>query len=396
MSGRGVSILLYLALLTSPFVMIEPAPYEGMVVILAIGWMLSGPRLERGLVPLLGFFLVWTVGATLSVMQVMASTKSVQSFLVSLYLQATAIIFAAIFAQDTERRIETLRRGYVAAGAIAAALGVAGYFGLFPGADALMEYGRAKSTFKDPNVFGPFLVLPILMIMQSALLRGLRLRDIALGGLMLIGLLLSFSRGAWANLIEAAIFMIVMMLVTAPSGAQRRRIVVMSMSAAAGLVVMLAALLAFESVSSMFEERASLSQSYDQGATGRFGRQAAAVTVVLTNPNGLGPAQFSTYFPEEPHQVYLTAMISHGWIGGLAYLSVVLLTLVALFRAMLIRTAWQPMLIACYAAYVALVLEGFVIDSDHWRHYYLLLGLVWGLALASFREAGRLSMRSFA
>jgi len=26
------------------------------------------------------------------------------------------------------------------------------------------------------------------------------------------------------------------------------------------------------------------------------------------------------------------------------------------------------------------VCEGFIIGTDHWRHYYLLLGLVWGLA----------------
>jgi Ni,Fe-hydrogenase I large subunit len=32
-----------------------------------------------------------------------------------------------------------------------------------------------------------------------------------------------------------------------------------------------------------------------------------------------------------------------------------------------------------YAALTTNILEGAVIDSDHWRHFYLLLGLVWGL-----------------
>ena len=41
----------------------------------------------------------------------------------------------------------------------AAVLGIVGYFGLFPGAHELMtRYGRATGLFKDPNVFGPFLV----------------------------------------------------------------------------------------------------------------------------------------------------------------------------------------------------------------------------------------------
>jgi hypothetical protein len=30
------------------------------------------------------------------------------------------------------------------------------------------------------------------------------------------------------------------------------------------------------------------------------------------------------------------------------------------------------------------MLEGFVIDTDHWRHFFLLLGMIWGLAAATF------------
>jgi hypothetical protein len=32
--------------------------------------------------------------------------------------------------------------------------------------------------------------------------------------------------------------------------------------------------------------------------------------------------------------------------------------------------------------------EGFVIDTDHWRHFYLILGIIWGLAAAT-RKAQR-------
>jgi len=28
-----------------------------------------------------------------------------------------------------------------------------------------------------------------------------------------------------------------------------------------------------------------------------------------------------------------------------------------------------------------------VIDTDHWRHFFLLLGMIWGLAAATFRQA---------
>jgi len=35
-------------------------------------------------------------------------------------------------------------------------------------------------------------------------------------------------------------------------------------------------------------------------------------------------------------------------------------------------------------AHVGEILEGFVIDTDHWRHFFLLLGMIWGLAAATF------------
>jgi hypothetical protein len=31
------------------------------------------------------------------------------------------------------------------------------------------------------------------------------------------------------------------------------------------------------------------------------------------------------------------------------------------------------------AAFAGLVLEGFVIDTDHWRHFFILVGCIWGL-----------------
>ena len=39
--------------------------------------------------------------------------------------------------------------------------------------------------------------------------------------------------------------------------------------------------------------------------------------------------------------------------------------------------------IAIDAAYAGVALESAIIDSDHWRHAFLLLGLVWGLIAAS-------------
>ena len=76
----------------------------------------------------------------------------------------------------------------------------------------------------------------------------------------------------------------------------------------------------------------------------------------------------------------------YGWVGGAAYIAMVVTTLAIGLRASFLRTPWQPYLIASYGMFVGEVAESFIIDSDHWRHYFLALGLVWGLAVASLNE----------
>ena len=58
-------------------------------------------------------------------------------------------------------------------------------------------------------------------------------------------------------------------------------------------------------------------------------------------------------------------------------------------RGVLVPTPWQPYLIAAFGAFVGEVLEGFVIDTDHWRHFFLLLGMIWGLSAATYRHLRR-------
>ena len=97
----------------------------------------------------------------------------------------------------------------------------------------------------------------------------------------------------------------------------------------------------------------------------------------------MGPFGFSTTFGIQQHNVYLQAFLVYGWLGGLAYISLVLLTLGVGLYTCLQQTPWQAYLIAIYATFVGVVGEGIVIDTDHWRHYFLLLGAIWGLVAAT-------------
>ncbi len=75
--------------------------------------------------------------------------------------------------------------------------------------------------------------------------------------------------------------------------------------------------------------------------------------------------------------------MSGGWLAGFAISTLTLVTVAMGLRFVFVRTPWQPTYQAVYAAFVAVAAESAIIDSDHWRHYFLLLGVLWGLMAAS-------------
>jgi hypothetical protein len=188
--------------------------------------------------------------------------------------------------------------------------------------------------------------------------------------------------------------MVALALLTAPTQKARLRIFTLTALAVAALAALLLVLLSFDSIGGMFKERAQLIQSYDVGSGGRFRLQELALSAVLNFPNGMGPFEFARVYGLQQHNVYLQAFLVYGWTGAMAYILLLVSTILVGLRCAFARTPWQPYLITALAAFVGEVAEGFVIDTDHWRHFFLLLGMVWGLSAATFREARQASLPS--
>ena len=81
-----------------------------------------------------------------------------------------------------------------------------------------------------------------------------------------------------------------------------------------------------------FYKRASATQDYDEGPTGRFGNQKRSLPMLVERPNGMGPLRFRLIFGLEPHNSYINAFASNGWLGGFAFLGLVLTTTFVGFR----------------------------------------------------------------
>lgn len=384
--------VLWLLVASTWFVVVEPAPYE-LIFILAFILFLPGGGLRVPLVslPFFCFLLLYNLGGAVGLEGALDDKISVWFTIISYYMAITGLFFCFLVTTDTNARMEIIRSGYVAAGVIGSIIGILSYFDVAGTAAYWAPMGRAQGTFKDPNVFAPFLVPPFIFLAQDLLIGRSRRPILALICILIItlALFLAFSRGAWGNVVGSGILLVIFTLLLSPSRALRSRVIRSSVIGAVILAVGGVAALQIPQIRELYEVRASLNQSYDVGETGRFGRQISSIPRVLTQPAGMNPRHFRYIYGQDPHNVYLNAFASYGWLGGLTFFALVIMTFWAGWRAMRSRTPWQHHAIAIYCPLVAVMLQGIQIDIDHWRHFYLLLGCMWGLLAATLAYEAR-------
>jgi O-antigen ligase len=370
----------------SGFVLDEPAPYELYMTPLIAIWALFGLRISKPVLPLLVLLVVFNIGGMLAMTQ-MADLASTPLYLaVSFFLAMTAVFFAAV-TEAQPSLFPVIFRAYLAAAVLTSILGIAGYFHAFPGAEAFTLYDRAAGAFQDPNVFGPFLVLPAIYMLHR-LMSGsvLRMPLYAVPLLILTGgIFFSFSRGAWGLFAASAIMLMAGLFLQSASGLFRLRVVVMSLLAVVLIVLAVIVILQIPGVSDFFFSRAQLEQDYDAARLGRFARYTIGFQMALEHPFGIGPLVFGKIYGEDTHDIWLKALMDYGWLGFVCWLTMVTWTLTAGFRLLFRDRPWQPYLLCVYVVFLGHVFLGTIIDTDHWRHFYLLLGMVWGCIALEYR-----------
>lgn len=369
-------------------VFIEPSPYEVVMALAVVFFFATGPKITPLLLVPLGLLTGINIGYSIGAANLFGDTKVFYWVLTSWYMAMTAMFFACALLEDTRERLTALSRGYVFGAVIASLAGIGGFFNLIPGAQDLLTFGmRAKGTFKDPNVLGAFLIYPAVYCMQQVIEGPFwkAVRNAAVFGLIAITIFLAFSRGAWGVLAGAMLMATALMFLTAPSLQRRMRIVTLVLAAAACIAVAVMFLLSSDYTASLFNERASLDQPYDTGRFGRFGRHILGAAMALDYPFGIGPLQFHRFFPEDTHNSFLNAFMSGGWISGVLYPALIFTTIIYGARYLFTRTPWQGLYIVVYSTLFMMIMESLIIDTDHWRHYYMLLGATWGVIAASAR-----------
>jgi len=384
---KAALLLVYLTVMSGAFVFAEPAPVDVLTMGLIIGLPVVGLTYFNGGLKL--FLAIWLVIAACHVASVMVSKHTGDSLIhvaVSIYLFVAAAVFAAFIARRPKDHAQLIFSAYTVAAVFAAVAGIAGYFGIIPGASELFtKFGRASGPFKDPNVFGAFLVPAIVYALHSFLNdAGLRRVTMSVSVCLLtLAALLCFSRGAWAATLIATMVYLALSFLIAKYHRQQLNIVAMVLIGGILATLAITAAAQTDAVGNLLAERAQLVQAYDTGHEGRFGGQSKAIDLIVSNPFGIGALDFAaSYHSEEVHNVYLTMFLKAGWLGGGLFLILMVVTIAAGLRHAFRRTASQPLFIVAFAALFAIIIEGLLIDIDHWRHLYLLMAVVWGLMLS--------------
>ncbi|MDP4023666.1 O-antigen ligase family protein [Methylobacterium sp. NEAU 140] len=372
------------------FAFSDTSPYDAVALPTMLLWLCLGVRLRRGAVPLLGLLLLYLTAIIIALLPYLDEAFPVTWTVQLVYLCITGIFFAMLFSDDTQARMEVALKAYTASCVFSAALGIVGYLQWLGIEDLFYKYDRASGTFQDPNVFGSFLTLGALYLMHGLLTATTRRPLLSLTGLLIIlaGIFLSFSRGSWGGTLVAVVLMVGSVYATSASARLRRRIVLLTLATLVLGVIAVAALLSVEHVHKMFEIRASMTQDYDRGETGRFGNQIHGMAMLLERPFGMGPMHWRLIFGLEPHNSYIGSFANGGWLGGAVFLGLVLATGFVGFRLMVRPSPFRAHAQIVWPALLMFFLQAVQIDIEKWRHVYMMLGMVWGL------EAARLAWRA--
>jgi O-antigen ligase len=405
-------------------VFIEPSPSDFLFCAALLLGLITGhyrPKLSGSSLAVALLFFTYFIACIPGIIAAGDKSGALKYFSVTLFLFFTAL-FLGTYGQ--KNNINSLLRAYILAAFLSFLAGFIGYCGVFR--DYLMadDY-RVKGLFKDPNVFGPFFVPAILLVIsdikQRVLLKTRIIVHILLIFFLTLGVVFSFSRGAWVSLCISLFFYFVL------TGELKhylkpRRFVAVAALLALFVGVLFSPPLKSAGISDFLLERAQL-QDYD---VNRFRSQQGGLELALENPLGIGPGQFEnkigaiTKYRLSAHSLYIRTAAENGFIGAVSLLAALGCLLLSMFRLYMRKTPvpepgplpagdmtassdgvvnaaerrksgplWKtcrpdknPILAAVIAILIGLLVSGLEVDTLHWRHFWFFIGI--GLYFVNF------------
>ena len=369
-AGTTVAAFALLAVVRS-----EPAPSDVIFGILILTAVAGGRALPIRVPPVVGIGLVlWVFVSLLSIVNAVDMPSAVRFEAISLYLVALAIFIAAIASDGPLLRLCML--AYIWSAIVSAVLAIGAL--KVPGFPArtilLYDPSRAMALFKDPNVFGPYLV-PAAAILAEELIRPRLLgwRTWTVFGafcLVVTGNVFAFSRAGWLNLGVACIVVVGTYAVRRRGfGRAVKLVLVLAVGGAAGFVF-----LAATGSLTFLQERSKL-QAYDND---RFANQASGLSHATAHVLGYGPGQAEHILAFSTHSLPIRLLVEQGILGAVLF-TIVLAGTVAAGIGWAARDGELHGIgsAAMLGSLLGLLANCPFVDTLHWRHLWIVMARIW-------------------
>lgn len=369
-----LAVLLDIFLLS--FVFIEPAPCDIMFIFLIIFFLInnSGNRnkiySQSFAVILLCLFILSNI---ITMFNAVDFGAAIRYFSATLYLSCFC---GFIFLYSSPSNYISLLRAYVLSSLTASVLALIGYIGFFQSVLMIDEF-RPKALFKDPNVFGPFLIPAVIILIddigKTKIIKTNPIIHKIILAIIVAGVAISFSRAAWISLIASFLIYILLNI---------KKFNVIKTCAYVCTFCIVTFFCWNYAISSNLKdfvfERAKL-QTYDQD---RFASQATGIELSTGNPFGYGPGQHETVVAKiigesiSSHSLYIRVFVENGILGFILFISLLGIIILNLFVCHFSKknAAIFPSSILL-SILIGIMVNSIVIDTLHWRHFWFFIGM---------------------
>ena len=379
-------------------VLFEPAPVDILVGTLFIWCFVLGLMSIDRVISLAGLLIIiFLLTNIIPLYYVRDLSRSLYYAAVTFYLTLWFPMMYFLTKRYGMSIISPVLQGYIVFSLLSSLLSVLAVFSIIPSFGILTYLDhRALGFFKGPNVLASYLILTLLLLLYAAppiIPRSLPpyVRYAAIV-ITLAALVTSGSRAGWGN--AAVTLALVFYFRLNASGAASERFNTI-LSAVAGFTALGAIFLVLSSgnygdfLSGRFQM-----QRYDAE---RFAAQESSLQHAMVNPLGIGPGQSESEVgtasivtsrgPVSVHNLYIRVLVENGWLGFLSFTGFLGLTLWKGWLVTRSRGIWAPLGGIVTGVFVGTLLNSLVIDSLHWRHFWLQAALIWGIYVLDLKTS---------
>ena len=360
--------LVFLVMAASGIVFIEPAPMDfGIILALALGIIMRKIKSPKKPILVFAIIFIFVMANVISLFVANNFPVALRYFAITIYLLLSWFFYIGFVDKYKEKAVNVLFLGYTFAAVSSAILGLLAYFSIIPDNETLVKFGRMSGYFKDPNVFGPFMI-PVALYALSKIEKGnSKLKWYAVFGLTSVAVLLSYSRAAWGSYTVALLIYFGIKFLRKPNFKMLIKAIFLVGIITSGLLY----LVSIPQISASLEQRFAI-HAYD---TDRFAKQDQALNEILDYPFGIGPGQTELTLDYATHNGYLRIWLENGLLGFLSYILLIIYSLFLSIRKSI--STGNNIYIIATASIVATLVNSFVIDIVHWRHFWFLLAIPW-------------------